>query len=162
MSRFRVQRAKGFTLIEVLVSMIILAIGLLGLASMQTLALKDNLDAFYFAQASSLAYEMSDRIKVNAGAWQGAVPTAASTCSSTDNCNTTTGCNPTAMAAYDYCAWKQNVVSRIAPGATAVVTISPSGANCTGSGTKRCLTVSWSRNNQTMAASNSFQLEIQP
>jgi type IV pilus assembly protein PilV len=162
MSMFGFQRAAGFTLIEVLVSTIILAIGLLGLASMQTLALKDNRDAFFYSQASSLAYEMSDRMKVNASVWQGAVPTAASICTSTDNCNTVTGCTPAAMAAYDYCAWKANVVSRIGTTATATVAVSPSGSVCTGDATKRCLTISWPRNNLTLSASNTFQLEIQP
>ena len=177
MSRLGFKSATGFTLIEVLVSMVILAIGLLGLAGMQTIALKDNQDAFFYAQASSLAYEMSDRIKANspstgAPPWESStVPTAATSCTSTDNCNTTTGCNSATMAAFDYCAWKANVQNRIAPDATATVAISPvtGSAVCNGGTTKRCLTISWVRNNKlgtgadTVAnTSNTFQLEIQP
>ena len=55
----------GFTLIEVLISMVILAIGLLGLAAMQTISLRDNQDAHYYQQATLLAYEMQDRIRAN-------------------------------------------------------------------------------------------------
>ena len=48
----------GFTLIEVLVSMVILAVGLLGLAAMQAISLRDNQDVYYYQQATLLAYEM--------------------------------------------------------------------------------------------------------
>jgi type IV pilus assembly protein PilV len=166
------QNATGFTLIEVLVSTVILAIGLLGLAAMQTLALKDNQDAFYYSQASSLAYEMSDRIKVNAAAWQdtGAIPTDTPCDKSCDFANP---CTPDEMATFDYCAWKSNVQSRIA-GATATVAASPVvdplSTVCTDTtGNRLCLTISWDFNNQRTpqmegiaAAQNSFQLEIQP
>ncbi len=82
MPKFNFRRARGFTLIEVLVSMIILALGLLGLASLQGISLKNNQDAHLFSQANALAYEMSDRIKANKWGWipSGAtltIPTAA-------------------------------------------------------------------------------------
>ena len=162
MLRFGFRRITGFTLIEVLVSTIILAIGLLGLASMQTLALKDNQDAFFYAQASSLAYEMTDRIKANASAWRGDIlpePLASTVCVSTHQCNTVTGCSAADMAAFDYCAWSLNVQDRI-PGATSTVTsISPfTGNNCT----TRCININWARNNTKIGANNHFELEVQP
>ena len=170
MLRFGFRRVTGFTLIEVLVSTIILAIGLLGLASMQTLALKDNQDAFFYAQASSLAYEMADRIKANSAAWQGAIlPSDSSDCS--DSCNSIAHtCTPGQMADYDYCAWKKNVVDRITVGASATVTVSPLptlspvSAICTDtSGSRRCITVSWGRSKNLGAqTTNRFQLEITP
>jgi type IV pilus assembly protein PilV len=164
MSRFGFQRAAGFTLIEVLVSTIILAIGLLGLASMQTLALKDNQDAFFYSQASSLAYEMSDRMKVNATEWQkSTIPTPDSVCN--DSCNSLAhSCTPTAMATYDYCAWKQNVAQRVSSGATATVALSPvAGGVCVHDASYRCITISWARSSQLGAvATNTFQLEIAP
>ena len=164
MSRLGFKSATGFTLIEVLVSMVILAIGLLGLAGMQTIALKDNQDAFFYAQASSLAYEMSDRIKVNAVEWRAAtLPTVSTDCN--DSCNSVIHtCTPTQMAQYDYCAWQANVKSRIATGANATVAISPvTGSTVCNNGdtTKRCLTISWARNNLP-GTTSSFQLEIQP
>ncbi|NOT85417.1 MAG: type IV pilus modification protein PilV [Methylococcaceae bacterium] len=171
MLRVDFQKIKGFTLIEVLVSTIILAIGLLGLASLQTLALKDNQDAFFFAQAASLAYEMSDRIKANTPTtsppWQSATiptPLGAGSCTSTHACNTLSGCTPTVMAQYDYCAWKANVISRIGTTATAVVEASPvTGGVCTGPATRRCITIGWNRNKSLgTSATNTFQLEITP
>lgn len=161
------QKAKGFTLIEILVASIILAIGLLGLASMQTLALKDNQDAFFYAQASSLAYEMSDRIKVNAAAWQGAIPTPLAAC--TNSCNSVANtCSPGQMASYDYCAWRTNLTQRIGSGVNGDVAIKSAGTDVCGSGSvggagKRCITISWTRNSPLGGgATNQFQLEMTP
>ena len=56
---------QGFTLIEVLISMIILAVGLLGLMTLQLQALQTNTNANIRTQASIAAYDMSERIKAN-------------------------------------------------------------------------------------------------
>lgn len=56
---------KGFTLIEVLISLIVLALGMLGLAALQTLTIKNNLLAYQRGQAIQLIYDMTDRIRAN-------------------------------------------------------------------------------------------------
>ena len=56
---------RGFTLLEVLVAMAILAIGLLGLASLQTTAMQFTSSAYLRSQAANLAYDMVDRMRVN-------------------------------------------------------------------------------------------------
>jgi type IV pilus assembly protein PilV len=53
------------TLIEVLVSVLILAIGLLGAAAIQLNALKYTDSAMLGSQASFIAYDMMDRIRAN-------------------------------------------------------------------------------------------------
>jgi len=53
------------TLIEVLVSVLILAIGLLGAAAIQLNALKYTDSATMTSQASFIAYDMMDRIRAN-------------------------------------------------------------------------------------------------
>lgn len=58
---------KGFTLLEVLVAIVILSIGLLGAAAMQTTAITGNASAMNRSRAIGLAEEMADRIRVNAG-----------------------------------------------------------------------------------------------
>jgi type IV pilus assembly protein PilV len=58
-------RNVGFTLIEVLVTMVVLAIGLLGLALLQATSLNNQLEAYHRAQAILLLEEMSNRIRVN-------------------------------------------------------------------------------------------------
>ena len=55
----------GFTLIEVLISMVILAIGLLGLAGIQMMGLQNNLSSYHRGQATLLVYDMADRMRTN-------------------------------------------------------------------------------------------------
>ncbi len=57
----------GFSLIEVLFAIVILSIGLLTLAGMQTTAMSGNTSAKDLTIAVQLAEEMVDRIRVNAG-----------------------------------------------------------------------------------------------
>lgn len=56
---------QGFTLIEVMVAVLVLAIGLLGLAGLQATAVRSNDSAFMRSQATILAYDMSDRLRAN-------------------------------------------------------------------------------------------------
>lgn len=63
MTRMQIQR--GFTLIEILVAMVVLAIGLLGLAGLQTTAIQFTNSAYFRSQATSLAYDIADRMRTN-------------------------------------------------------------------------------------------------
>lgn len=63
----RLANPKGFTLLEVLISVSILSVGLLAVASMQTSAISGNTFARDSTLAIQLAEEMVDRIRVNAG-----------------------------------------------------------------------------------------------
>lgn len=58
-------RQRGFSLIEVLISILILAVGLLGAASIQLNALKYTDSSTMRSQASFIAYDMMDRIRAN-------------------------------------------------------------------------------------------------
>lgn len=58
-------RTAGFTLIEVLVAVLVLSIGLLGLAGLQTASLRNNNSAYMRSQAAILAYDMADRMRSN-------------------------------------------------------------------------------------------------
>jgi type IV pilus assembly protein PilV len=58
-------RQAGMTLIEVMVSVLILAIGLLGAAAIQLNALRYTDSARMTSQASFVAYDMMDRIRAN-------------------------------------------------------------------------------------------------
>jgi type IV pilus assembly protein PilV len=59
-------RADGFSLIEVLVAILVLAIGLLGLAALQARGLKFNHDSYARSQATFLAYDIIDLMRANA------------------------------------------------------------------------------------------------
>lgn len=154
----------GFTLIEILISMVILSIGLLGLGVMQTISMKDNQDSYMHTQAVALVYEMNDSIKANPGEWRkSTLPTPGASCSS--GCDSlANACTAAQLAAFDYCNWQKNVARKMIATAKAEVLISPvSGSQCQGAATLRCIKISWSPNHQTTANSNSsFELEMSP
>ncbi|MDH1262345.1 MULTISPECIES: type IV pilus modification protein PilV [unclassified Pseudomonas] len=58
-------RSKGFTLIEVMIALIILAIGLLGMATLMTQSLQSSESAYSRGQATLLAYDIIDRMRAN-------------------------------------------------------------------------------------------------
>lgn len=57
--------AAGYTLIEVLVALVVLSIGLLGVAGLQIAGLRGNLSAASRTQASYLAEDIIDRMRAN-------------------------------------------------------------------------------------------------
>ena len=66
---------RGFTLIEVLVTLVILTFGLLGIAGLMAKGQRASFEAFQRQQAISLASDMSERVRANRS--QAAVYTAA-------------------------------------------------------------------------------------
>lgn len=61
----RVAGTAGFTLIEVLFSVVFLAAGLLGIAALEDIALARNVDARRITAATNVATEMLERIRFN-------------------------------------------------------------------------------------------------
>lgn len=59
------RREKGISLIEVLVTLLVTSIGLLGIAAMQAKSLQFNHGAYLRSQANILAYDMADRMRLN-------------------------------------------------------------------------------------------------
>lgn len=107
----------GFTLLEVLIAVVVLSIGLLGLANLQATSLRLNQQALMRSQEAHLAYDMIDRMRANmpgviAGAYDlPTLPTASDT-----NCTTNTGCTPAAMAAQDYFEWNAAIMATLSGG----------------------------------------------
>ena len=135
----------GFTLIEVLVAMLILAIGVLGIVALQFKGLRYSNDASLRGQINFLAYDISDRMRLNrtnAGAYAqnytaGANHTA---------CVLATGAN----AANDLNCWYDSVTNALPPGSTANIT-GPTGGLYT-------VALGWTdRESQTHTVNYSFQ-----
>jgi type IV pilus assembly protein PilV len=59
------KNARGFTMVEVLVSIVIVAIGLLGMAGLTAASLKSNNTSYYRSQATVLANDILDRMRAN-------------------------------------------------------------------------------------------------
>ncbi len=59
------QRMQGVTLLETLIAFFVLSGGMLALAFMQAQAIKLNTDSYVRTQASLLAYDLIDRMKLN-------------------------------------------------------------------------------------------------
>lgn len=58
-------RQQGFSLIEVMVAVVILAVGLLGLAAAQGRALSASSSVYYRSVAADLAMDLAERIRAN-------------------------------------------------------------------------------------------------
>lgn len=96
--------ADGFTLIEVLVAVLVLSIGLLGLASLQATSLRYNNDSSVQTQATFLASDMADRMRANVSK---AADYPAKSAAANANCYNAGGCTPDEMAANDVYEWNQ-------------------------------------------------------
>lgn len=171
--------ARGFTLLEVLVAILVVAIGLLGLAKMQALAVSNtqvsSTRSLIALQASSLGAAMQG----NKGYWAaGVAPASFSTQGSTvtdatgvltqtiatcfsASVPTTPVCTPAQLAAYDLQTWARNMAAQFPSYAANFACNSVAGApvSCT-------ITITWSEkyvalNRTTAAASGAAQTATQ-
>lgn len=117
----------GMTLLEVLIAMLVMSIGMLGIAGLQAAVGKYQTGSRVRGKMAPLLSDIADRIRLNptqAGdnAVTGTTSTSAYALSSTwsnqladpsapdTNCETgTTSCTPTQRAAYDMAVWRQRV-----------------------------------------------------
>jgi type IV pilus assembly protein PilV len=104
---------RGFSLLEVLMANIILAVGLLAIAAMQDIALSKNVDAKRMGLATSLAAEMVERIRfnspANSTASAGVYPyNFTITCTATA-CTGTPPTTTDATTLSDYTAWRNHL-----------------------------------------------------
>lgn len=140
-------RQAGFSLIEVLVAVLVLTVGLLGVAAMQMVSFQNNQGAYFRTQATYIAAEILDRMRAND-------PDGYATYTGTYNdtwtapadpgCATTAaGCTPVQTANMDLRQWGMHFSDVFAatdyrptiPGGSAVVALD--------GGTTYTVTVSW-------------------
>jgi len=99
---------RGMTLIEVMIAMIILGVGILGVSGMQVISLQQNRSALFRGEATQLANDLMDRVRVNIDVNYNALidadPTTATSCEVNE-------CNPVGMAAFDISQWKCSINS---------------------------------------------------
>jgi type IV pilus assembly protein PilV len=111
--------SRGFTMLEILVAILVLSLGLLGLAGLQTLSLRNNTGSAQRTIATQLAYDLSDRMRANywsvlSGDYNYVSYSAtAAAGQTTANCLTTTGCTPTQIALEDIFEWNQQICAQL-------------------------------------------------
>jgi type IV pilus assembly protein PilV len=138
----RPQRHAGFSLIEVLVAIVVLAIGVLGVAALQTTSLRQGQGSMQATQAMALAYDYADRIRANpCGAYQGLYEMEQSSLPSSSSpptacTSSSASCNASDLAAWDRYDWYVNHLQKELPAnSTAIVRCADTIA---GGGTQHC------------------------
>jgi type IV pilus assembly protein PilV len=148
---------QGFTLIEVLITVVVLAVGLLGLAGLQTTSLKHNQTAYFRSQATQMAYDMADRIRANHDEAKkgGASAYVVGSATAHAGCSTLVGCTATKMAENDLFEWLATLQAAL-PGGDAVGTVTYNAALFS-------IQVQWddNRDNNIDDADPSFQTDFQ-
>ncbi|WP_439100693.1 type IV pilus modification protein PilV [Congregibacter sp.] len=98
----------GFTLIEVMVSVLILLVGLLGVVGMQMLSLQANQGAYFRSQAVYIGAEILDAMRANPTAvasYVGVYPDDGATVPGDQACQDADGCTPQQAALQDLREW---------------------------------------------------------
>lgn len=96
----------GFSLIEVLITLIILAIGLMGLAGLQNRMLNAEFESYQRSQALMLAEDMVSRIRSNPAAAR-ASNYSGNTVYGTGNTLWDDACDPANTTTFDLCSWSE-------------------------------------------------------
>lgn len=130
----------GFTLLEVLIALLILSIGLLGLASLQTSGLRSNQMASMRTTATQVTYDIADRMRANPVGTDAQNYVIASNAAdpvipSGENCESIS-CTTSQMATYDLAQWRGAV--RSLPGGTSAIV-----RTVTGTVVTHTITVYW-------------------
>lgn len=61
------RRSAGLTMVEILIALLVISIGLLGVAGLHAMSLRNNYDALMRSHASALASDIIDRMRANPG-----------------------------------------------------------------------------------------------
>ncbi|HEV7123778.1 MAG TPA: type IV pilus modification protein PilV [Rhodanobacter sp.] len=138
---------RGFTLIEVMIAMLVLSLGLLGIAGTMVASLHSASSNYLKQQAVQTSYDIADRMRSNALVASTPNSTnpyivslsAPSATAPASDCASTT-CNAMKMAAYDVWQW-QTTVKNSLPGGLGSISVAP---DLTGNKAVVTITVQWS------------------
>jgi len=160
--RSQLVQQTGFSLLEVLIALLVLAVGLLGLAALQNMGLRLNHQSYERTQATILIYDMIDRMRVNpAGvvlgnyslSMTGTPPTA------TQNCEASVCTTPAALAAYDMNRWISTVAGTASQRA-ALAGGQGSIASVAGSTSLFDISVQWQEQNMPVAIQQTLRVQL--
>ncbi len=115
--KYLFKKVAGFTLVEVLIALIILSVGMLGIAGLYVHSMQAGRTSLFRHHAVTLAGDVADRIRANPRAG------AAYALAGGDN-NCVDGgidCTPAQMAANDIFLWDQQAVDTLPTGTVTIV-----------------------------------------
>ncbi len=112
--------AAGFTLIEAMVAIVVLSIGMLGIAALVATLIQRNNTSVYGTVAAAAASDIMEKIRANPTGYSngtyflylsafGATPSALPACG-------TTSCSPDDVAKYDAIQWEQSLSQALPSG----------------------------------------------
>lgn len=110
--------SSGFSLIEIMITVVVIAVGLLGLASVQGTSIRNNHDSYLRSQATLLGHGMLDRMRANrtqavAGNYNLALADSPSSAKHCEDAGSAADiCTTQEMTLFDQTAW----VNRVAQG----------------------------------------------
>lgn len=112
----------GFSMLEILVALLIIATALLGSAGLQAYAMKTNVGGQYRNQAAFLLEDMIERMELNKtyAADTGGAAGYSSALTMSVDCSTAI-CTPAQLAGYDVSQW-QAAIAAVLPSGTGTVT----------------------------------------
>ena len=108
---FGPRRRGGFSLIEVLITILVFAIGMLGLAALQATSVRSNQSANFRTQATALGYMIIDRMRANSDAVLRGEYLAGL---QSGSCTAAPPATP--QAAHDVAAWRQQLACQLPDG----------------------------------------------
>jgi len=155
-------RERGFTMLETLISILILSFGLLGIAGIYIAGVQNNKSASLRTLATQQAYDMADRMRANLAGLTVPLPARPyydlPTAAQKTDCYTTTNCSPQDMAQNDYYEWNNAASStsnqRVLPGGFGIICLDTTpndgtwngtvvNHQCDGNGTAYAIKVWW-------------------
>lgn len=145
----RALRQGGMTLVESLIALLVMALGLLGLAGVQARLLAENRTSNQRAIAIGLIEDLANRMVINRdAALAGSYALAWSGTKAAQDC-LTAQCTGAQMAQSDLNLWRTNVVAAL-PGANATVFASPTDARQIG------IAIAWNSNEGTASSNSAY------
>lgn len=114
-------KRRGFTLVEVLVALVVMSVGMLGIAALYLEGLRAGRTALYRTAAINLAADMADRIRANRNAgvaYAGTGPGAARAC-----VNGAVDCTPEQLADDDWADWTNQLNAQLPTGASGEIDV---------------------------------------
>jgi type IV pilus assembly protein PilV len=158
-------RARGFSIVEALVALVVLSIGMLGIAALYVESLRAGRSAIYRTQAVNLATDLADRIRANRRGGQAyrldgaAQPPSPGTCAPTRT-TASANCTPAQLATDDLARWSQAIRQQLPAGPNGLprgtVSVNPAGTMF-----QYSIEITWSEPGEPVETPFSYVLNMQ-